>query len=75
MMRLYSYWRSTTSYRVRIALQLKGISHKIDPINLVKGEHKNETYSEINPSQAVPILKLENGNIITQSMAILNSTL
>ena len=72
MMRLFSYWRSTTSYRVRIALQIKGIPYKIEPINLVKGEHQNETYSEINPSQAVPSLKLENGNIITQSMAILN---
>tara|TARA_B110000008_G_C16963516_1_gene561108 strand:+ start:918 stop:1547 length:630 start_codon:yes stop_codon:yes gene_type:complete len=70
-MKLYSYWRSTTSYRVRIALHMKSIAHEIIPVDLVKGEHRNATCQLINPAKGVPILILEDGSVLTQSLAIL----
>jgi len=71
---LYSYWRSGCSWRVRIALQLKQISHSIKPINLLKQEHRSAQYQEINPSQSVPALAVHTGQtrlVIGQSLAIL----
>ncbi|MEI9430193.1 maleylacetoacetate isomerase [Mesorhizobium sp. Cs1299R1N3] len=68
---LYSYWRSTTSYRVRIALNLKGLAYDIVPVNLVTGEQTSAEYLRINPVGGVPSLKLADGQILTQSMAIL----
>ncbi|CAG0909939.1 unnamed protein product [Cyprideis torosa] len=70
-MRLYSYWRSTTSYRVRIALHLKGLAYEPVPINLVEGAQKAPEYAALNPGQGVPTLVLDDGTILTQSMAIL----
>lgn len=70
-MQLYSYWRSTTSYRVRIALNLKGVPYDIAPVDLVKGEQRSPTYTAMNPSQAVPALALNDGRLLTQSMAII----
>lgn len=71
-MRLYTYWRSTTSYRVRIALNLKGIDFTSVPVNLVAGEQKAEDYVRINPGLGVPTLVTEDGTVLTQSMAILD---
>ncbi len=71
MVRLHTYWRSTTSYRVRIALNMKGIAYEAVPVNLVAGEQRSEKYSALNPGQGVPTLVLDNGTILTQSMAIL----
>lgn len=71
VIQLYSYWRSSTSYRARIALQLKGIEHKIVPVDLLKGEQRSASYSLLNPSRGVPCLSLEDGRSLTQSMAIL----
>ncbi len=69
---LYSYWRSTTSYRVRIAMGLKGLSFETRSIDLVAGKQRSESYSGINPSQGVPALVLDDGTVLTQSMAIID---
>ena len=71
-MKLYSYWRSTTSYRVRAALNLKRIDYEIIPIDLVAGDQRQEPYRSINPGKGVPSLVLEDGTTLTQSMAILD---
>ena len=71
-MRLYSYWRSSAAYRVRIALNLKGLDHEIVPVSLEPGvsEHRGEAYRAKNPQMLVPFL--EDGKLgIAQSMAIL----
>ncbi len=70
--RLYSYWRSSAAYRVRIALNLKGLEHEIVPVSLAPGvsEHRGEAYRAKNPQMLVPFL--EDGDLgIAQSMAIL----
>ena len=68
---LYSYWRSSAAYRVRIALNLKGLSYQTIPIHLVKGggEQLSESYREINPQGLVPAL-VHQGQVLTQSLAI-----
>ncbi|MCP1169546.1 maleylacetoacetate isomerase [Limimaricola litoreus] len=71
-MRLYSYWRSTTSYRVRIALHLKGVAFETAPVNLMRGEQAEAAYARLNPSQGVPALVLDDGTVLTQSIAILD---
>lgn len=71
-MELYTYFRSSAAYRVRIACALKGISPTPHYVHLLKngGEQKSEAYRDINPNQTVPTLVTENG-AITQSLAIL----
>ena len=71
-MKLYTYWRSTTSYRVRIALNLKGIDHEAFPVDLVAGQQRAPDYKALNPGQGVPTLVLGGGTVLTQSMAILD---
>jgi maleylacetoacetate isomerase len=71
-MKLYTYWRSTTSYRVRIAMNLKGLDFEPVPIDLVSGAQKAPDYAALNPGLGVPTLVLEDGTILTQSMAILD---
>lgn len=68
---LYSYWRSSAAYRVRIALNLKGLGFNTVPVNLIKqgGEQLGEAYRSINPQGLVPAL-LHEGRVLTQSMAI-----
>ena len=67
---LYSYWRSTAAYRVRIALNLKGIEHSIMPVNLVAAEHRSASYAGRNPQMLVPYL--EDGDFgVGQSQAII----
>ncbi len=70
-MKLYSYWRSTTSYRVRIALHLKGLAFDTIPVDLVKGEQRADAYQGVNPGKGVPTLVLDDGTVLTQSLAIL----
>lgn len=70
-MELYSYYRSSAAYRVRIALNIKGLAYQTIPINLLKGEHKEEAYQRISPQGLVPALHLDNGQLITQSPAII----
>lgn len=71
-MKLYSYFRSSASYRVRIALNIKNIPYDIIPVHLVKGEQKSDEYISKNPSGLIPALELNDDKIITQSMAILD---
>ncbi len=70
--RLYSYWRSSAAYRVRIALELKGIPYEIIPVSLAPGvaEHRQDEYRERNPQMLVPFLE-EGETAIAQSLAIL----
>jgi len=70
-MRLYSYWRSSTSYRVRIALNLKGLAYKTATVDLLGGAQKDPAYTALNPVAGVPTLVLDDGTVLTQSMAIL----
>ena len=71
-MKLYSYWRSTTSYRVRIVLNLKGFSHDIVPVDLLKGAQRSPEFSAINPGRGVPVLELDDGTRLSQSLAIID---
>ncbi|MBY5400268.1 maleylacetoacetate isomerase [Rhizobium leguminosarum] len=66
---LYDYWRSSASYRVRIALNLLGIDYQTVPINLLEGAHKTPEYLVLNPQGLVPTLVID-GKILTQSLAI-----
>lgn len=75
-MKLYSYWRSSCSWRVRIALDLKGLAYEYAPVHLVKdgGEQHGEAYRAINPLRTVPTLELTEGGQVrrlSQSLAIL----
>ena len=70
-MKLYTYFRSTAAYRVRIGLNLKGLSASLIPIHLVRGEQKAGAYTAINPNATVPTLVLDDGTAIGQSLAIL----
>lgn len=70
-MKLHSYFRSSTSFRVRIALNLKGLDYDYVAWHLLKGEQRSEAYLAINPQGGVPTLELDDGRRITQSMAIL----
>lgn len=71
-MKLYSYWQSTTSYRVRAVLNLKGFAYDIEPVNLVLGDQRHDTYRKLNPGQGVPTLVLDDGTVLTQSLAIID---
>jgi maleylacetoacetate isomerase len=71
--KLYSYFRSSAAFRVRIALNIKSVAYEIIPIHLRKdgGRHRTEDYRAINPQMRVPSLKLQTGEIIVQSLAII----
>lgn len=71
-MKLYTYWRSSCSYRVRIALGLKGLPWESRPVHLVRGEQRAPSYVAQNPSGFVPTLVLEDGTELVQSLAILD---
>lgn len=67
---LYSYWRSSCSWRCRIALELKGIQYEYRSVNLLKGEQQSAEYSALHPGKKVPCLVVGD-EVITQSVAIL----
>jgi maleylpyruvate isomerase len=69
-MKLHGYFRSSASYRVRIALNLKGLSADHLPHHLRKGEQRDPAYLAINPQGLVPTLD-DGGTILTQSLAII----
>ena len=69
-MKLYSYWQSSASYRVRIALNLKGLKAEIIPGQPLQSEQKSEAYRAINPQQIVPSL-IDHAHGLTQSLAII----
>ena len=72
-MKLYSYFRSSAAYRVRIALNLKGIAYDTIPIHLIKdgGHNKRPEFRAINPQMRVPVLVTPAGDTLTQSLAII----
>lgn len=75
-MKLYNYWRSSASWRVRIGLALKGIAYEYIPVNLVAqgGEQKRDDYRALNPMMQVPTLEWEEGGVtrrLSQSLPIL----
>ena len=69
---LYSYWRSSAAYRVRIGLNLKGLPHQITPVHLVRdgGQQHTAAYAALNPQELVPTLR-HGERVLQQSMAIL----
>jgi maleylacetoacetate isomerase len=70
MMQLYNYFRSSASYRVRIALALKGLAYDYMPVQLLKSEHLGESYAAVSASRLVPLLK-DGDAVLTQSLAII----
>jgi len=68
---LYDYFRSSASYRVRIALNLKGIDYELRPVSLVQGDQQAQSYRALNPQGFVPLLEID-GHRLTQSLAICN---
>lgn len=73
-MKLYTYFRSSAAYRVRIALNLKNLPYEPIPIHLTKegGFNRKPEYRAVNPQMKVPALVLDDGQVLTQSLAILN---
>ncbi|WP_164116131.1 maleylacetoacetate isomerase [Sphingorhabdus sp. Alg239-R122] len=68
---LYDYIRSTAAYRVRLALNLKGIDYRSESVNLLHGEQKGDAYTGRNPQGLVPMLSID-GHDLTQSLAIVD---
>lgn len=68
---LHGYWRSGTSYRTRIALNLKGVAYERAALDLRTGAQKSERFLALNPQGLVPALETDDGLVLTQSPAIL----
>ena len=69
-MRLYGYFRSSAAFRVRIALNLKGLAYEPRFVHLARGEHRRPEYGALNPQGLVPALE-DDGSLLTQSLAII----
>jgi maleylacetoacetate isomerase len=70
-MKLYSFFNSSTSYRVRIALALKGLPYDYEGVNIRTGEQREAAYADLNPCKGVPLLVANDGTLFSQSMAII----
>jgi maleylacetoacetate isomerase/maleylpyruvate isomerase len=68
--KLYTYFRSSAAFRVRIALNLKGLAYEPAFVHLAKGEHRAAGYGTVNPQALVPALE-DSGKLLTQSLAII----
>ncbi|MGJ4953327.1 maleylacetoacetate isomerase [Bradyrhizobium sp. HKCCYLS20291] len=71
-MKLYSFWRSLASFRVRIALNLKGVAYEQIAVDIDRRQHRDGAYAALNPQMALPSLVLDDGTVLTQSLAILD---
>lgn len=71
-MKLYGYWRSSASYRIRLALTLKGMAYESVSTDLLEGAQFSDGFSAMNPQQLVPVLEVSDGVHISQSQAILD---
>jgi len=71
--KLYSYFRSSAAYRVRIALNLKGIAYETVPVHLVKegGHNRRPEFRAVNPQMRVPVLVTPAGDVLIQSLAVI----
>jgi maleylpyruvate isomerase len=71
--RLYSYFRSSAAYRTRIALNLKGLPHGFEAVHMNKdgGQHRSDAYRRVNPQMRIPALALSGGEVLIQSLAII----
>ncbi|MDH4172511.1 MAG: maleylacetoacetate isomerase, partial [Betaproteobacteria bacterium] len=69
-MKLYTYFRSSAAFRVRIALNLKGLAYEPAFVHLAKGEHLQPAYAAINPQGLLPVLEVD-GVLLAQSIAIM----
>jgi len=71
--KLYTYFRSSAAYRVRIALNLKGLRYEMVPVHLTKdgGQQHKPDFHAVNPQERVPALALSSGEVLTQSLAII----
>src|SRR5689334_210639 len=69
-MKLYTYFRSSAAFRVRIALNLKGLEYDPAFVHLAKGDHRKDAYTSVNPQALLPVLE-DAGRRLTQSLAII----
>jgi len=70
-LKLYTYFRSSAAFRVRIALNLKGLKYQPLFVHLPKGEHRAAEYSQVNAQALLPTLELDDGTRLNQSLAII----